>query len=124
MTHHVVTLKHDPREPEIVYLDTPPDLAHTMGGFGPARFVGHNPPIRGVSYAIHADDLGRFLNYANHHTIHVIDARYTGHPVPRRPDVPLPECAQCGQPTRRGHHPEHCPNCGAPWVSVEWGPNG
>lgn len=120
MTNHVVTLKTDSRDAEIVYLCTPPNLARTMGGFGPARFVGYNPPVPGASYAMHTDDLPRFLIYAAHHAVHVIDTRHNGHTVPRQ-TTPLPECAQCGQPARRGHHPEHCPNCGAPWVAMEWG---
>lgn len=118
MSHHVVTLKTDPATPAVVYLSTPPDLAETMGGFGPARFVGHHPPMPGVSYALPATELDKFRVYATNRGVTVVDSR----PRTQRPgwmERPLPECADCGYPARRGHTPTHCPNCDAPWVGVQ-----
>lgn len=119
---HVVTLKHDPSDTTVVYLSTPLDMANTMGGFGPARYVGANAPIPGVSYVVARDDLPRFVSYAQHHGVTIVDTG-AARRAPRPPwsEAPLPECTHCGQPARRGAHLEHCPNCGAPWQAVEVG---
>jgi hypothetical protein len=116
---HVVTLQYDPRDTTVVYLSTDPDMAHTMGGFGPARYVGANPPIRGVSYVIALDDLPRFRVYATNRCVTLVGPTTR---VPTRPpwaERPLPECAECGHPTRRGYTPTTCPNCGHPWQGVQ-----
>jgi hypothetical protein len=116
---HVVTLQYDTRDTTVVYLSTDPDMAHTMGGFGPARFVGRNPPIRGVSYVMALDDLPRFRVYATNRGIRVVDTPTRPGPRPPWMERPLPECTHCGQPVRRGAQPTHCPNCGAPWDPTE-----
>jgi Double zinc ribbon len=119
---HVVTLKQHPADADVIYLCTPPDMAHTMGGFGPARYVGNAPPISGASYAITAGDLDRFRVYCANRSVSLIDAR--GNSNAERPygrGAPLPECSQCGQPARRGTRLQHCPNCGAPWQAIEIG---
>lgn len=121
---HVVTLRTDPANPTVVYLCTPPDMASTMGGFGPARYVGNNPPVAGASYAITAEDLPRFTVYAANRSVAVVDNRAGPAYTTRRPlgrEAPLPECTHCGQPTRRGTRLQHCPNCGAPWEPIEVG---
>lgn len=119
---HLVTLKASPTDPDVVYLCTPPDMASTMGGFGPARYVGNTPPISGASYVISSDDLPRFRVYCTNRSVRVIDGR--GNSTAERPygrGTPLPECSQCGQPARRGARLQHCPNCGAPWAAIEIG---
>jgi hypothetical protein len=118
---HLVTLRQG-TDPGLVYLCTPPDMATTMGGFGPARYVGSTPPVPGASYVISADDLPRFRLYCHSHHATIVDARTTS--PGQRPygrEAPLPECARCGQPARRGAQPQHCPNCGAPWDAIEIG---
>lgn len=119
---HIVTLKVAPSDPLLVYLCTPPDMATTMGGFGPARYVGNTPPIAGASYVISTEDLPRFQVYCTNRGVQVLDSRSTS--KAHRPygrEAPLPECTHCGQPARRGTHLEHCPNCGAPWFPIELG---
>jgi hypothetical protein len=119
---HLVTLKSSPRDPDVVYLCTPQDMATTMGGFGPARYVGNTPPVPGASYVISTDDLPRFRVYCTNRSVTVLDARGTS--TAHRPygrEAPLPECAHCGQPSRRGARLEHCPNCGTPWDPIEVG---
>lgn len=119
---HVVTLKQHPTDADVVYLCTPPDMASTMGGFGPARYVGNAPPISGASYVISSDDLPRFRVYCTNRSVNVIDARGTNTQVrPYGREAPLPECSHCGQPARRGVNLHHCPNCGAPWDPIEVG---
>lgn len=119
---HVVTIRQHPTEPDVVYLCTPPDMASTMGGFGPARYVGNAPPISGASYAITADDLPRFRVYCTNRSVQLIDGRdSTPATRPWGRQQPLPECSHCGQPARRGARLTHCPNCGAPWDAIELG---
>lgn len=121
---HVVTLRDTPGNPDVVYLCTAPDMASTMGGFGPARYVGSNPPVPGASYVITTEDLPRFTVYAANRSVSIVDNR--GQDMPRRNqpygrEAPLPECTHCGQPARRGTRLQHCPNCGAPWQAIEVG---
>lgn len=119
---HLVTLKQQPTDPDVVYLCTPPDMASIMGGFGPARYCGNTPPISGASYVISTDDLPRFRVYCTNRSIKLIDAR--GATTIHRPygrEAPLPECTHCGQPARRGARLQHCPNCGTPWEPIELG---
>lgn len=121
---HVVTLRDTPTDPAVVYLCTPPDMASTMGGFGPARYVGNHPPVAGASYVINAEDLPRFRVYATNRSVAVVDNRGTEDTRRNRPygrEAPLPECVHCGQPVRRGTRLDHCPNCGAPWQAIEVG---
>lgn len=118
---HVVTLKQHPTQPQVIYLCTPPDMAGTMGGFGPARYVGNAPPIAGASYVITIDELPRFRVYATNRSVTVIDARGATEPKPYGRGAPLPECAHCGQPARRSAQLQHCPNCGTPWQAIEIG---
>jgi hypothetical protein len=119
---HIVTLKTAPGDTALVYLCTPPDMASTMGGFGPARYVGNTPPIPGASYVITTDDLPRFQVYCTNRGVHVMDSRGGGKPEkPYGRNAPLPECTHCGQPARRGARLEHCPNCGSPWDPIELG---
>jgi hypothetical protein len=118
---HVVTLRLHPTDPDLVCLCTPIDMAHTMGGFGAARYVGNAPPINGASYVIGSDDLPRFRVFATHHATHIVDARTPTNVIPLGRGAPLPECTHCGQPARRGARLNHCPNCGAPWDATEIG---
>jgi predicted RNA-binding Zn-ribbon protein involved in translation (DUF1610 family) len=119
---HVVTLRADPADPGVVYLCTAPGMSSTMGGFGPARYVGNTPPVPGASYVISRDDLPRFTVYCANRQVSIVDSRTA--PSAHRPygrEAPLPECLHCGQPVRRGTHWEHCPNCGMPWQVIEVG---
>ena len=122
---HIVTLKSSPTDPGVVYLQTMPDMAQLMGGFGPARYVGSNPPVPGVSYVVGLDDVPRFQVYCTNRSIHVVDQRDSAKPASQRPawaESPLPECRQCGQPAKRGARLSFCPNCGATWDATEVGP--
>lgn len=116
---HVVTLKTDPTDASVVYLCTPRELASTMGAYGPARFVGDRPPIRGASYAIAADDVPSFRVFAANRGVTLADM---GPPAradrPGWMERPLPECAECGQPRARYSNPAHCPQCGEAWVDA------
>lgn len=116
---HVVTLRTDPANPAVIYLATPQDMAPVMGGFGPARYVGNNPPIPGVSYVIPAEDLPRFRVYCTNRSVALLDQPLPATPLGR--GTPLPECSHCGQPSRRGAQLTHCPNCGEPWAPIQVG---
>lgn len=97
-------------------------MASTMGGFGPARYVGNAPPVAGASYVITKDDLPRFRVYCTNRGVHIVEDRAGPRAVrPYGRETPLPECSQCGQPAHRSARPQHCPNCGAPWQPVEVG---
>jgi len=121
---HVVTMKTAPGDPSLVYLCTPPDMSATMGGFGPARYVGNHPPVIGASYVIEVSDLPRFRVYCANRAVRLVEndtpATRTRPPWAERP---LPECKHCGQPVARGVNPSFCPNCGAPWEGLELGPS-
>lgn len=121
---HVVTLATAPGDASLVYLCTAPAMAPTMGGFGPARYVGNNPPVVGASYVIAADELPRFRVYCANRGVRLVEQ--PGPATRTRPpwaERPLPECVHCGQPVARGVSPSFCPNCGAPWDAVELGPS-
>lgn len=126
---HLATMKSDPGNPGVIYLVTDPSMAPVMGGFGPAKFVGNNPPVKGASYAIADDDLPRFQVYCANRSVRLVDTRddrpEVGTPRARPPwaERPLPECRECGQPAQRGARIEFCPNCGDPWDPVEVGPS-
>jgi hypothetical protein len=124
---HVITLKPSPTDPELVYLCTPPELAQTMGGFAPARYVGDRPPVPDASYVISQDRLPSFMVYAANRGVSVGDYRQPSSTPSQRPawaEHPLPECRQCGQPAKRGARLSFCPNCGATWDAIEVGPAG
>jgi hypothetical protein len=118
---HLVTLRADPRDTAVIYLCTDPSMSIVMGGFGPARYVGNTPPVKGASYAIATDDLPRFRVYCTNRSVRLLDEREIAAPRVRPPwaERPLPECTSCGQPVARGVVPSFCPNCGAPWEAVE-----
>lgn len=123
---YLVTMRADPSDNAVIYLCTDPSMSALMGGFGPARYVGNTPPVKGASYAIALDDLPRFRVYCTNRSVRLLDAREVEAPR-RRPawaERPLPECAHCGQPVARGVVPSFCPNCGAPWEPVEVAPGG
>jgi len=112
-----VTIKPDPTT-DLVYLSTPPDLAPVMGGFGPARYVGNNPPIPGASYVIAADELPRFRVYCTNRGVHILDQVTRPRPRPPWAERPLPECRECGQPRARYANPSRCPQCGEEWADA------
>jgi hypothetical protein len=122
---HIVTVKSAPTDPGLLYLVTTPDMARTMGGFQPARYIGNTPPIPGASYVISTDDLPRLTVYCTNRGLHLVDGRDTPASKARAPwrERPLPECTHCGQPAARGARMSHCPNCGVPWEPVEVGPS-
>lgn len=107
----IVVRNHD-KSAQLVYLDTSPELAHLMGRFRPARFVG----ARGGAYVLAESNLGLFADFARHHQLQVLDERHAA--VSSRQSA-LPECFHCGQPARRGSHLAHCPGCGQPWRPIE-----
>jgi hypothetical protein len=124
---HIITLKSDPEDPEVVYLCTPPDMAQTMGGFAPARYIGDRPPVPDASYVISQDRLPHFMVYAANRGITLGDYRQPRQQPSQRPawaEHPLPECRECGQPAKRGARLSFCPNCGTPWDPIEVGPAG
>jgi hypothetical protein len=120
----LVRVRLHPDDERLVMLDTPPQLAQTMGRFEPARFVG----LRGGAYVMPTDMLDHFASFARLHDVLLIDerssvatdtgsgGRVVGHARP------LPECAQCGQPARRDRQPDYCPSCGWTWAAVEHEP--
>lgn len=121
---YLVTLRADPADSDLVYLCTDPSMSAVMGGFGPARYVGRNPPVKDAGYVIHSDDLPRFTVYCANRSVRIVDTREReATPEPRRrpawAERPLPECRECGQPRARYAQPDRCPQCGEPWVEVQ-----
>ena len=111
----IIIRNHD-RDPNLAYLDTPPTLASTMGRFRPARFVGE----RNGSYVVRLDQLATFERFSATSGIILLDKR--GALAIDRPygrEHPLPECALCGQPAKRGASFAYCPECGEEWHPVE-----
>lgn len=109
----IVKLRRHPKHDAMCVLETPPDLAHTMGLFGPARWSAKD---RG--YLVEAeqiDNLETFLRLNGQHRL--LDERDAGD---ERPVAlgPLPECAECGQPAHRAADIRYCPGCGANWDPV------
>jgi hypothetical protein len=105
-----------------VLLDTPPALATTMGRYEPARFVG----MRNGAYMLPAHLLDSLATFARIHDVMLVDERNTTTHNDRGrvvgPARPLPECANCHQPAKRGHQPAHCAACGHPWQPIEHQP--
>lgn len=115
----IVTLKADPHSPRLVYLCTRPELASTMGGFGPARFIGTAPPVPGASYVVELGDLDRFRVYCMNRGVSIVDTRESAtRPRPAWAEARLPECRECGQPRARYANPTRCPQCGEAWVDA------
>jgi hypothetical protein len=120
----LVRVRLHPDDERLVLLDTPPQLAQTMGRFEPARFVG----LRGGAYAMPTEMLGHFESFARLHDVLLIDERAsvaTDTPHGRRVvghARPVPECGTCGQPARRDRQPDYCPACGRAWAPVEHEP--
>jgi hypothetical protein len=111
----VIIRNHD-RDPNLAYLDTPPTLSSTMGRFRPARFVG----ARNGAYVVRLDQLAAFERFAATSGIVLLDKRgalATDRPYGR--EHPLPECALCGQPAKRGARFRYCPACGEEWHPIE-----
>ena len=109
----IVKLRKHPKHDAMCILETPPDLAHTMGLFGPARWSAKD---RG--YLIEAeqiDNLETFLRLNGQHRL--LDERDAGD---QRSVAlgPLPECRHCGQAAHRAADLRFCPDCGAPWDPV------
>jgi hypothetical protein len=116
----LIRIRLHPDDPRLVLLDTPPQLATTMGRFEPARFVG----MRNGAYMLPADLLDSLTTFARHHDVLLTDERATSTTGSERgrvvgPARPLPQCANCAQPTRRDHQPAYCASCGHPWQPIE-----
>ena len=112
----VIRLHH--ADPKLVTLDTPPELAPTMGRFQPARYS----PIRGGSYVMPIEQVENLTVFARFNGLAVSDERHTA-PAGARivgPPRPLPECSNCGQPAKRGREPTYCPACGKAWDPIEY----
>ena len=92
----VVVIRAHPDRPDLVLLDTPPELSSTMGRFQPARYAG----LDHGAYVKPADQLGSFATFARANRLATIDDR--AHPISRTPTPgalnPLPQCRSCGQP--------------------------
>lgn len=116
----LVTMREDPADNALIYLCTDQALAPIMGGFGPARYVGNNPPVKGASYVISATDLPRFRVYCANRSVRLLDSRVVESPRtrPAWAEGRLPECRECGQPRARHAQPSTCPQCGEPWVDA------
>lgn len=113
-----LVLRAHPTDPALLLLDTRPGLANTMGAFGPARFVG----MRGGAYAMPAAALPAWEKFARAQQLTIIDNR--PQPAARKVyDQPLPECAHCHIPAKRGHTFRFCPGCGQPWEPIQIRPD-
>lgn len=104
----IIRLSTHPTDPDIVVLNTPPDLAQQMGRFEPARY---DPDRR--AYLAHRDTLDALASFARTVNAHVVDER-------RKPagTNPIHECGECGQPGSAAHPPRYCPACGSDWRPV------
>lgn len=109
----IVKLRKHPKHDAMCVLETPPDLAHTMGLFGPARWSSKD---RGyLLEADQVDNLETFLRLNGQHRL--VDERDAGET--RAVALgPLPECGTCGQPAHRAADLRCCPTCGATWNPV------
>ena len=112
--HAVIVIRPHPDRTDLVLLDTPPELATTMGRFQPARYAG----LDHGAYVLPADQLDAFATFTRANRLATIDDR-------NRPSVaskgvgapnPLPECSTCGQPAKRSARLAYCPSCGDDWT--------
>lgn len=108
----IVRITNHPRQVGIVLVHTPPELAHdVMGPFQPARW---SKPTG--AYLLGVEHLDTFARHLARHDVHLVDERDTASGDGREKFTgPLPECASCGQPARRGDPFAFCPACGRPW---------
>lgn len=116
-TVHVVILRAHHDRPDLVLLDTPPELATVMGRFQPARYVG----LPHGAYALPVDKLDAFATFTRANHVATIDDRgRQGTTVQPGQAIPLPECSTCGQPAKRDRPLRYCPRCGAIWHPVAY----
>lgn len=99
----------------VVLVHTPPDLAHAMGLFQPARW---SPKAN--AYLLGEEHLGAFRRHLGRHDAQVVDERSDGVDDVEKFAGPLPECSACGQAATRQQALalNRCPGCGAAWRPV------
>jgi len=115
-TVHVLIIRDHPDRPDLVLLDTPPELAPIMGRFQPARYAG----LAHGAYILPVDQLGNLETFTRANHLGTIDDRGRDPRTTPTPGAlnPLPECATCGQPSKRERPVRYCPACGALWHPV------
>ena len=115
----VVVIRSHPDRIDLVLLDTPPELASTMGRFQPARYAG----LDHGAYVMPTDALPAFATFTRANRLATIDDRsrptIAGPKGPGTPN-PLPECSTCGQPAKRSAGLRYCPTCGDDWHPVTY----
>lgn len=118
----IVRITSHPRQKAIVLVHTPPDLAHAMGLFQPARWS----PESGA-YLLGAEHLDAFARHLGRHDAYLVDERGAAKGAEEKFTGPLPECSACGQPASRSASlaMTRCPACGVVWrPAVAAGPSG
>lgn len=98
----------------VVLAHTPPDLAHAMGLFQPARW---SPKAN--AYLLGEEHLDAFRRHLARHDAQLVDERQ-GEDTREKFTGPLPECSACGQPAshQAALSLNRCPACGAAWRPV------
>lgn len=115
----IIRLARHPRDDQASLAFTPPDLAQTMGLFGPARFSA----VDGAYELDNGEDVNRFIRFMGHHGHRVRDERIET-PSTEKFTGPLPECRHCGQAAARktADALRFCPACGREWDPVVYQP--
>lgn len=104
----IIRITRHPHDPDIVMLNTPPDMSQEMGRFQPARYA---PELR--AYLTHRDTIDALHRFAKHADAHVVDERRA-----EGAQTLAHECRHCQQPGSTTRPPAFCPACGEPWEPV------